>query len=268
MSTPDLKAGPCTTMPLSGVTDTTVPHLRRDSVVRAAVLPGLAAVVLATHVFVDADRARVTVVEASSVAATNGVASVAVADPRINDLRPRFALTALITQQSNDLRLFSIAVDGVYICQRSVAGFTVRVGCAVNASAWSSRSAHTLAIKGPSTSWTLELLELASDHGIAGSVRALPTSSGGYTRPSMMWVVATWLALTALMLVLRPARLGRARPIYGLMAGLIVLLLTLLAVDLRLPRRALAAGVRNLFARAADATSVDAGSRRCAEDRR
>jgi len=43
-------------MPLSGVTDATVPSLRRDRVVRAAVLPGLAAVVLATHVFVEADR--------------------------------------------------------------------------------------------------------------------------------------------------------------------------------------------------------------------
>ena len=204
--------------------------LNNHSRIRAVAIAGLAALVLATSVFVDADRVRVKVVDTSPVAATNGVARIEAAGSQIDDLRPPFALIARINNQSPVTGSFSIAADGVMVCERSVAGGTPgRVDCAVGAG-WNA-TAHDVTIKGPSSPWTLEFLELATHHGHTTgfhSLLVLPASSIRFTRPSPAWIAGFFLALTALLALVPHATLGRrSRVVYRVVAGLIVLELVL-----------------------------------------
>lgn len=207
------------------------------AIVRAAVLAGLAALMLTTHVFITTDEVRAKIIAiGSEIAAANDVATVAVADtPQLRRLQPPFALIAIISNYSDSKHLFSIAVDGVYICQRVVPGQSIRrVDCVVT-SGWSAGISHSVAIKSPSTIWRVKFLELATYHAhLTGlqSVIVLPFASDRYTPPGPMWILTACVALFLTLVLLPPAQLGRrVGLLYGVAAGLILIELTLSMVS-------------------------------------
>src|ERR1700687_2989387 len=183
-------------------------QLTRYGILRAAVLAGLAALVLYTHVFVKVDRVRVKVVQARIPATAGLVRATTVWFPEANALRPPFALIARINRPSPGTSPFSIAVDGAPVCKRDVAGGgTRRVDCAVGGGgSWTIE--HEVTIQGPPTAWTLEYLELATHHGNTDGAHylvILPASSDHYVRPALGWVIATWSILTGVILLLPAA---------------------------------------------------------------
>jgi hypothetical protein len=200
-------------------------------VFRAAVLAGLGALVLSTHVFVEIDRVRVKLLGAATVASAGGLAVVHVdtaAFPELNRLRPPFALIARINSQAAEPSAFHVSVDDAQTCERRVAagGFR-RIDCTVS-EGWNRTPEHNLAIQGPPVPWTLAYLEIATHHGGTTGVHylvVLPGSSDRYRRPSLGWVITTWLILTAAGLWLPTARrMPRwIRALYAVMAGAIVL---------------------------------------------
>src|SRR5262245_30503007 len=100
---------------------------------RAAVLGTCAALVLATCIFVDIDRVRVNLL-AAPAAATAGLVRVPAAAaefPDIGQLRRPFALIARIDNPTGGNASYSVEVDGERVCNRSVAGGTHRIDCAV-----------------------------------------------------------------------------------------------------------------------------------------
>lgn len=201
-------------------------------IVRATILAGLAALVLSTHVFVAVDLVRAKVLQAPTTATAGLVRATTAGFPEVNALRPPFALIARITNQSAGTSSFSVAVDGVPVCERDVAGGgSRRVDCAV-AHEWNPTIEHEVAIQGPPSAWTLESLELATHHGNTDGAHyllVLPASSGHYVRPALGWVIATWLMLTAAILLLpAPPSLPRwIRLLYRVVAGAVVLKLAL-----------------------------------------
>jgi hypothetical protein len=92
-----------------------------------------------------------------------------------------------------------------------------------------------VAIQGPPGRWALEYLELATHHGNTSGVHyllVLPAASERYVRPAVGWIIATWLTLTAVLLLPAPVRLPRwIRLLYAVVAGLVVLELTLSVVS-------------------------------------
>jgi len=80
--------------------------------------------------------------------------------------------------------------------------------------------------------WTLDYLELATHHGStdgAHSLLVLPASSRHYVHPALGWAIATWLVLTAAVLLLpapRPLPRWIGLP-YRVVAGAVVLELAL-----------------------------------------
>ena len=197
-------------------------------ILRATVLAGLAALTLATHVFVAIDRIRVKVVELPTAATAGVVRATTARSPAANELRSPFALIARINSQSAETSSFSISVDGAPVCKRDVAGGgSRRVDCAV-AVPWNPRGEHEVAIQGPATPWTLEYLELATHHGNTDGAHylvVLPASSDHYVRPALGWVIATWLILVAAILFLpAPPPLPRwIRVLYAVVVGAVVL---------------------------------------------
>jgi hypothetical protein len=196
------------------------------------VLAGLAALTLSTHVFVAADRIRMKVLQTPTPAIVGLVRVTTAGFPEVNGLRPPFALVARIDFHSAGTGPFSIAVDGSQVCERYVTGGgSRRVDCAV-AGEWNPAIEHEVAIHGPPTAWTLDYLELATHHGSTDGVHSLlilPASSGQYVRPAPGWVIATWLVLTAAILLLpAPRPLPRwIRPLYRVVAGAILVELAL-----------------------------------------
>jgi hypothetical protein len=197
-------------------------------ILRATVLAGLAALTMATHVFVAIDRIRVKVVEAPTAATAAVVRATTVRSPAANELRSPFALIARINSQSAERNSFSISVDGASVCKRDVAGGgSRRVDCAV-AGPWNPRGEHEVAIQGPATPWTLEYLELATHHGNTDGAHylvVLPAASDHYARPAFGWVIATFLLLTAAILLLpaAPPLPGWVRVLYRVVVGVVVL---------------------------------------------
>ncbi len=196
-------------------------------VLRAAILGGLAALVLATTTFVDIERVRVKAL-AAPVEPAAGVVRVRVTAADFPDsirLRPPLALIAHIANHTGNAA-FSVAVDGERVCERSVAsGGARRIDCAVTG-AWSPAADHAVTIQGPSGAWTLEYLELATHHGnTSGShyLVVLPGSSTHYRHPSIGWVIAAWLLIGAASLLPVPERMPRwIRVLYGVVAGTVV----------------------------------------------
>jgi len=204
--------------------------LKNNRVLRAIALSGLAIVVLTTHVFVDIDRIRVKVLQTPAPATAGVVRASTAGFIDANQLQSPFALIARINSQAAGTNRFSIAVDGMPVCERDVAGgASRRVDCAV-AGEWNTAIEHTVSIQGPSTAWTLDYLELATHHGNtdgAHYLMVLPASSGRYMRPAIIWVIATWLMLIALLLVPAPPPLPRwIRLLYRTAAAVVVLELT------------------------------------------
>jgi hypothetical protein len=201
-------------------------------ILRAAVLAGLAAVVLFTHVFVDIDRVRVKALPAPTTATAGSVRATTAGFAEANQLRPPFALIARINSPATGTSRFSIAVDGAPVCERDVAGGGPRrVDCAV-AGAWNPAIDHEVSIQGPSTAWTLEYLELATHHGNtdgAHYLMVLPAASSHYVRPALGWVIGGWLMLMAAVLLLpAPPSMPRwIRLLYGVVVVAVVLELAL-----------------------------------------
>src|SRR5437867_9816560 len=104
----------------------------RILVLRAAILAGLAALVLATHVFVAIDRARVKLVEAPTTPVA-GVVHTSFAGFRdVSRLRPPFALVARIDSRSSGPARFSVTVDDRPICEPAVSAGLARIDCVVS----------------------------------------------------------------------------------------------------------------------------------------
>jgi hypothetical protein len=200
-------------------------------VLRVSVLSGLASVVLSTHVFVAIDPVRVKVLQTPKVPTAGFVRISTDRFPQANRLRTPFALIARINNQSAGNSQFSIVVDGVPVCERAIAGAADRrVDCAV-IGRWDSRIEHEVAIQGPSTAWTLDYLELATQHGHnmgANYAYILPADSNQYLRPALERVIVVWLTLTGILLVPAPLPLpATIRGLYKLLAGIVVVLLTI-----------------------------------------
>ena len=195
-------------------------------ILRAAVLAGLAALVLYTHVFVAVDRLRVKVIQAPTPATAGLVRATTVGFPAANALRPPFALIARITSPGTSR--FSIAIDKAPVCSRDVAGGgTRRVDCTVGG-AWNQTIEHDVTVQGPPTAWTLEYLELATHHGNTDGAHylvILPAASDRYERPARGWVIATWLILMGdILLVPAAPPLPRwIRLLHGVVVGVILL---------------------------------------------
>jgi hypothetical protein len=201
--------------------------LKDNRALRAIALSGLAIVVLTTHVFVDIDRIRVKVLQAPAPATAGVIRASTAGFIEANQLQPPFALIARINSPAGGTNPFSIAVDGMPVCERDVAGgASRRVDCAV-AGEWNPAIAHAVSIQGPSTAWTLDYLELATHHGNtdgAHYLMVLPESSSHYVRPAISWVIATWLMLIALLLLPAPPPLPRwIRLLYRIVAVAVVL---------------------------------------------
>ena len=204
----------------------------------AAVLAGLAVLVMSTHVFVDLVRIRVKALAAPVTAPPTGLVTVELdtADfPDLNRLQPPFALVARIDMENAGTGQFFMTVDDRPSCERRVAGGSHRVDCQVSGG-WNPATRHTVAMQGPSTPWTLTYLEVATHHGSTGGMHylvVLPDSSERYERVSLGWIIATWFTLTAAGLWLPAARrMPRwLQALYALVATAIVLELTLSQVS-------------------------------------
>ncbi len=201
-------------------------------ILRAAIVAALAALVFQTHVFVAFHPVRVKAVQAP-VAAASGLARVTTAGfPRAGELRPPFALIARVKAPAGAASRIAIAVDGVPVCERDVAGGAARrIDCAV-AVPWTPASEHEVTLRGPLTPWTLDYLELATHHGnTTGGLTlfVLPGASSVAVRPAWGWTFALWVVLAAIVAFLPPHALRpRVRLFYRTVAGLIVVLLTVI----------------------------------------
>jgi len=196
-------------------------------ILRAAALAGLLALVLATRVYVDVDLVRVPLLAAPARAAGASVRGNTARRPRANELRTPFAVTARIRSASAGTESFSIAVDGMPICTRDLAGGSSRrVDCAI-VSNWDPALDHDVVVRGPPSDWTVDSLELSTHHGRNKAPMAfvvLPAGSDHYLRPAAAWVIVTWLLLTALMtFVPLPAMPRWLRIPYLILSGAIVL---------------------------------------------
>ncbi|HVH26523.1 MAG TPA: hypothetical protein VM818_07190 [Vicinamibacterales bacterium] len=193
---------------------------------RAVIVAGLAALLLSTHVFVAVDLLRVKIVEAPQ-RATAGVVSVTTTDfPQVNALSPPFALIARINHQSAETGRFVITADGAAVCERRVAGGrSRRIDCPLT-TMWNPAAEHLVTITGPSTDWTLDYLELATHHGNTSGAHyliILPWASGRYARPAPVWIAATWLVLSLVLLTPAPQLQPRwIRIVYRAIATLVV----------------------------------------------
>ena len=200
-------------------------------VLGALTVAALAALVFQTHVFVALRPIRAKVVE-KPISAANGEVRVTTAGfPQLKDLRPPFALIARIKVPSAGSSRVQISFGDSPVCERVVAGGAARrVDCAVRAGV-ETASDREFVLKGPSTPWTLEYLELATHHGNstgAHTFYVLPRDFTAYVRPWLGWTVAVWLAVVGLLLVPTPRLRNRAiRVGWRALAGLIVLLLAL-----------------------------------------
>lgn len=210
-------------------------HSRRPvRVLLSAIVAGLAALVLASRVFVDVNLVRVPVLAAPATAKGGVVRAKPAERSRANELLAPFAVTARIT--SSAAGSFTIAVDGVTACTHDVAaGKSRRVDCAVT-SGWNPPADHEVVVQGPSGSWTIDSLELSTHHGRNGEPNAfliLPAGSDHYLHPSVMWVIGTWVLLfAAFALFPRPPSMPPWVAIpYRLVASLAVLELAVSAIS-------------------------------------
>ncbi len=226
---------------------------RGTRVLGALTLAALAALVFHTHTFVAFRPIRAKVVQAPTAAAAGVVRVTTAGFPQLKELRPPFALVARIKAPTGAPGRVAIAVDGVPVCERGVAGGAARrIDCAV-AVPWSPAADHEVTLVGPQTAWSLEYLELATHHGNsvgAQTFYVLPRDFTDYVRPWIGWTVALWLAVAGLLLVPAPPLPGRwTRAVYRTVVGLVVVLTAVvqfseLASDYRL---VLAAGTFMLW---------------------
>jgi hypothetical protein len=208
-------------------------NLTSPRIVRAAVLAGLAVLPLATHVSLRFDRVRVKIIATPSSPASGMVRATTADFAQVYELQPPFALIARVNTGSN--ATFAVAIDGATVCARPVSGRgTRRLDCDVTG-AWNRATEHELMVQGPLTRWTLDYLELATHHGNTDgfhSVFVLPAGSRAYRPPAIGWVIAVWVAFTAMLLVPTPRLQGRwIRLVYRVVAGAILLELAIILLS-------------------------------------
>ncbi len=195
---------------------------------RATIVATLAALVFETHVFVAFQQVRVKVVQAP-VAAASGVVRVTTAGfPRVKELRPPFALIARVKAPGGAASQVAIAVDGLRVCERGVAGGAARrIDCAVDAP-WNPAIDHEVTLRGPQAAWTLEYLELATHHGnTSGALTlfVLPRASTVAVGPAWGDTFALWIVLAGIVLFVPPHTLRpRVRLLHRAVAGLVLAL--------------------------------------------
>ena len=196
-------------------------------VLGAAAVAALLSIVLATHVYVDVDLVRVPLIASPAHAANGSAGGNTARRVRANELRAPFAVTARIRSASPGS--FSIAADGVPICTRELSGGSSRrVDCAI-VSNWDPAVDHEVVVRGPPADWIVDSLELSTHHGRNKPPLALvilPAGSDQYQRLAVVWVIVTWLLLTALVTLVRPPAMPRwLRIPYLIVAAAILLVL-------------------------------------------
>ncbi len=180
-------------------------------IVRAIVLAGLVAATLATHVFLTIDRVRAKIVDIPVTADAGAVRLSTAGHAQARNLRPPFALIARVDTGAAASGTLSLAVDGAPVCEQPVSGGWQRIDCAVSGE-WSPATEHTVMLQGPSSPWRLEALELATFHGHTNGIHSLivlPAASNQYERPSLTWVIVTFVLVAVVLLFPAPARLPR-----------------------------------------------------------
>jgi hypothetical protein len=186
--------------------------------------------VLATRVFVDITPVRVKVVETAMAAVAGTVHVDAKGAPRIEQLAAPFAVIARIRGGTASPELLTIRMDGQTVCQFAVTGpESERIDCAMP-DGWQADAGHQIDISGPSSSWTLEYLELATHHGATRGFDLVfvPASFARYTTPAAGWIAVAWLALILAIALAQPPDLPRwARAIHRVLAALVVALLAI-----------------------------------------
>ena len=178
----------------------------------AVVLAGLAALVLATRVYVDADLVRVGLVTAPTAASAGIVRAESDGTSLAGKLKAPFAVTLRLSSTSPGS--FSIAADGSTICARDVgAGSARRVDCVVSAS-WDPPATHHIDVRGPASTWSVDSLELSTHYGSNHEPNAfliLPAGSDHYDHPALVWVIETFVLLALAIIFLPGApRMSRA----------------------------------------------------------
>lgn len=164
------------------------------------------ALLMATHVFVAVPLARVKVVEAP-LASANGEVRAVLAGSSAQELPPPFALIGRIDNRG-ETASFTVSIDGTAVCTTTIdKGRSSRFDCSPMR-AWSDAAEHVITIAGPSPSWRLEYLELATHHGgTSGSHNflILPGSSSRYAPVPLFWALLSAAVVFAVALVPPPS---------------------------------------------------------------
>jgi hypothetical protein len=179
------------------------------------------ALVVATRGF---DDARSTLV-AKNIPAVGGAVGLSVANREAaTAVRPPVALTARLRNDTADTASFSVDVDGQRICQRLVGPHTAsQIDCAIT-SPWPPGRSHEIVVRSATLIWSLEHLELGTDHGNTDGVRPIlvvPAGSRSLSRPPVGVIVGSWLFMVGLFLLPFPDQMPRVVLVsYLLVAGL------------------------------------------------
>ena len=206
----------------------TEPHAwllrQRMDLVRASGLSAALCLVLASHVYVSFDPVRFKLVQAP-IAAASGQVEVAADDTNaLEQLTTPVAVVARLRHHSPSTERFEIEIDGGVVCSPRVRpGALRRVDCAWPGE-WKRAPTHQVTVRGPTSAWALEYLELATHHGAtrAHDLLIVPASSRNYLRPHMGWIAATWIALAIVFLLPGPAQVSRAVDMLNRTAAIVV----------------------------------------------
>jgi hypothetical protein len=192
---------------------------------RAVLIAGACALFFATHVYVQFTGTRAKVVRTPIVAA-DGIVRATAAPAVLKDLPAPFAVIARIRNESPAADRFVIQIDGVTVCDPSVAAkSTHRVDCVLNHE-WSSRIPHDVTVRSAAGAWALEYLELSTHHGQSFwgvALVVLPAISHQFVRPAIGWIACVWLALTGLLLLPAPSLPRWLAALYAAVAAFFVL---------------------------------------------
>ena len=143
------------------------------------------------------------------------------------------ALIARIRNDALSAGPFAITIGSRTICASTVAALTSkRLDCETNE--WPPRPGNSITVTGRDDNWTLDYLEVATHHGATREydLVILPASSRAYTHPSVLAVLLTFAAMSAVLMV-PPIVLRRrwVRSLYlvGTSAVVVLFALTLLS---------------------------------------
>lgn len=193
----------------SGITLSELTKSRAFRLSLAAAGASLLCTVLATRVFVSFDGLRAKVVKAS-IEAVDGLVRIDTSfDHRVASLEAPVAVIASIRSTGAGPETVAVSADGRIICEALIpAHLSKRLDCAVTRD-WERRGDHRIEIRGASSAWVLDYLELASHHG--SSTRALyllvlPDLATGYGHAGPVLIALAWIAIAAAWLVPVPRR--------------------------------------------------------------